>query len=234
MIRPLPTRRARPAAWVCVLRLVLLCAGVGLLSTAGYILIRSHVFQIYEGRAFDYLSSNPNRGPLCHDLAVRPSAAQPSSIGPSIRPPFIGEPVARMEIPGVGLSTLVMEGDDASTLRLSAGHIPGTALPGTEGNIAIAGHRDTVFRCLRSLRKNELITLDTPEARYTYRVETLSVVNPSQTSVLAPTHSNTLTLVTCYPFYFIGPAPQRFIVTARQISALKSRRASLSPGRAAG
>lgn len=219
MIRPLPTRRARPAAWVRVIRLMLLSVGLGLLSAAGYMLIRARVFQIYEGRAFDSLLSQQDARPLHSGAAAGLSTTQ-SRTPRHFKLLLRGEPIARIEIPSVGLKTLVLEGDDARTLELGAGHIPGTALPGADGNIGIAGHRDTVFRCLRNLKKNQIIILDTPDARYTYRVEALTVVNPTQTSVLRCSHQDVLTLVTCYPFHFIGAAPQRFIVRARMVSPL--------------
>jgi sortase A len=129
------------------------------------------------------------------------------------------EPIARLQIPSVGINTLVLEGDDGHALRLGAGHIPGTALPGEEGNVGIAGHRDTFFRPLRKIEQNDSITLETQDAVYTYRVDAIEVVDPSLVALLQPTPNNTLTLVTCYPFYFVGAAPERFIVRAHRLSS---------------
>jgi sortase A len=121
----------------------------------------------------------------------------------------------RLAIPRVGLSVLLGEGTDKLTLLRVAGHVHGTSFPGESGNVAIAGHRDSVFRPLREVRSGDLIQLETPDGRFEYMVEDLQVVGPERVDVLAPTPDNVLTLVTCYPFTFIGPAPQRFIVRAR-------------------
>ncbi len=217
MIQCFPTLATRRPAWLRPVRVALLVVGLALLSSAGYILLRARVFQIYEGRAFDYTARTRVEGDRSESAASRPLA---KSRAPRqfVALPRRGAPIARIVIPSIGLDTLVLEGDDARTLTLGAGHIPGTALPGEPGNVGIAGHRDTIFRSLRHLRKNDTITLDTTAARYTYRVEALSIVPPSQNSVLATTRGRVLTLVTCYPFYFIGAAPERFIVRAQQVT----------------
>jgi LPXTG-site transpeptidase (sortase) family protein len=98
----------------------------------------------------------------------------------------------------------VREGDDVKTLRRAVGHIPGTALPGGTGNAALAGHRDTFFQGLRDIQKGDQITLSTPAGNARYVVRSTRVVDPSDVSVLAPTSGSTLTLVTCYPFNYIG------------------------------
>jgi sortase A len=144
------------------------------------------------------------------------------------------EPIARLQIPSVGINTLVLEGDDDHALRLGAGHIPGTALPGEEGNVGIAGHRDTFFRPLRKIERNDSITLETPDAVYTYRVDAIEVVDPSLVALLQPTPDNTLTLVTCYPFYFVGAAPERFIVRAHRLSSPKDHASSSKEGSSMG
>jgi sortase A len=94
------------------------------------------------------------------------------------------------------------------------GHIPGTALPGEDGNIVLAAHRDTFFRPLRNIQKGDEIALTTLSGAYRYRVESIQIVGPDDVGVLSPTKQPTLTLVTCYPFYFVGSAPKRFIVRA--------------------
>jgi sortase A len=114
---------------------------------------------------------------------------------------------------------MIVEGVTEPELRLGSGHIPGTALPGERGNVAIAGHRDTVFRPLRSIQANDFIQLVTLDGRYGYRVVSTQIVGPSDVQVLNPTRRDTLTLVTCYPFYFVGPAPKRFIVRAVRSTA---------------
>ena len=125
-----------------------------------------------------------------------------------------GAVVGRVDIPRIGVSAVVREGDDVTTLRRAVGHIPGTALPGETGNAALAGHRDTFFRGLRDIRNGDQVTLSTPAGTARYLVRSTRVVDPSEVSVLAPTYGSTLTLVTCYPFNYIGAAPKRFIVRA--------------------
>jgi sortase A len=130
-----------------------------------------------------------------------------------------GEPIAvgMIEIPAVGLATRVLEGSDARILGLSVGHIAGTALPGPSGNIGLAGHRDTYFRSLRRIKVGDTIRLTTVAGTFKYRVVSLRVVLPSAIEVLNDTQQPTLTLVTCYPFDFIGAAPQRLIVHAEMV-----------------
>jgi len=117
----------------------------------------------------------------------------------------------------IGLSVMVIEGTGAKALRRAAGHIAGTALPGQPGNIGISAHRDTFFRPLRNIRQDDIITLTTMGGEYRYRVVSTRVVNPSGVEVLGPSQTEVLTLVTCYPFYFVGSAPQRFIVRAERV-----------------
>lgn len=121
--------------------------------------------------------------------------------------------VGRLEIPEIGLEVMVLNGVDARTLRRGAGWLPYTARPGS-GNAAIAAHRDTHFRPLRRIKEGDIIHLTTLDGRYKYRVEWTAVVDPGDTAVLGPTEKPTLTLITCYPFYYEGKAPQRFIVRA--------------------
>jgi sortase A len=125
--------------------------------------------------------------------------------------------VGMIEIPAVGLATRVLEGSNAPTLRLAVGHIPGTALPGPSGNVGLAGHRDTFFRPLRRIKVGDEIRLTTMAGTFKYRVVSLRVVLPEAIEVLHDTPLPTLTLVTCYPFDFIGTAPQRLIVHAEMI-----------------
>jgi sortase A len=113
----------------------------------------------------------------------------------------------------------VSEGDGSRTLLRAVGHIPGTALPGEEGNAGLAAHRDTFFRRLRELRKGDGLRISTPSGTFDYVVEATAVVLPRRTAVLAPTAVPSATLVTCYPFGFIGPAPYRFVVRARLVEA---------------
>jgi sortase A len=124
-----------------------------------------------------------------------------------------------MEIPRVGISVMVLEGVSNPILRRAAGHLESTAKPGQPGNVAIAAHRDTFFRALRNVRDQDIITLTTLTGTYRYQVDSVEVIGPNDTGVLSDSSQPTLTLITCYPFYYVGPAPNRFVVRARQISS---------------
>jgi sortase A len=125
-----------------------------------------------------------------------------------------GALVGRIELPRLEISAVVREGDDDRTLRTAVGHIPGTAMPGDPGNAGLAGHRDTFFRNLRRVRVGDRIVVTTPASIFHYTVTATRIVTPTDVSVLDPTTQQTLTLVTCYPFTYIGAAPLRFIVRA--------------------
>ena len=129
------------------------------------------------------------------------------------------ELVARIEIPRLNLKAIVREGDDDGTLKHAVGHVPSSALPGDIGNVAFAAHRDTIFRPLRNIKKNDRIVVSTLDGIYEYEVQWTRIVSPSDVSVLQASASKELTLITCYPFYYIGSAPRRFIVHAIQIGA---------------
>lgn len=126
--------------------------------------------------------------------------------------------LGRIVIPRLHLRAMVREGTEENTLSLAAGHIPHTALPGEKGNVGVAAHRDTLFRGLKDIRKNDLIQFETRTGNFNYRVEATEIVKPEDVSVLKPGPFPELTLVTCYPFHYVGNAPDRFIVKARQVS----------------
>ena len=130
-------------------------------------------------------------------------------------------PVGRLEIPSLDLAVMVLEGTDEATLNRAVGLIKGTARPGELGNVGIAGHRDGWFRALRKVLPGDEIVLRTLEGRYRYRIEEIEIVEPSDTSVLDSTDEARLTLVTCYPFYWMGNAPQRYIVKAELVDAVR-------------
>lgn len=125
----------------------------------------------------------------------------------------------RIEIARLGIDAEIHEGDDAATLRVSVGHIPGTAVPGDHGNVALAAHRYSHFRGLQNVRCGDRIQVTTPDGDFRYEVDTIRVVEISQVEVLDPTPDPTLTLVTCFPFDYVGDAPQRLIVRAHRVSA---------------
>jgi sortase A len=141
-----------------------------------------------------------------------------------------GSLFGRIEIPRIGVSVLIIEGVKPHSLKVAVGHVPGTALPGEPGNVGIAGHRDTFFRKLREIRNHDAIRLTTLDGSYDYLVESTRVVGPGAVEVLQGSGESELTLVTCYPFYYTGPAPDRFIVRARMVvpASDRSLRVSLS------
>lgn len=123
----------------------------------------------------------------------------------------------RLEIERLGLSVMVGEGTNEHQLGLGAGHVSGTSMPGKAGNTAVSAHRDTYFRPLRNIKTDDMIVVTTNEAKFRYKVSSIRLVPPTDLSVLMPHQGETLTLITCYPFYFIGAAPKRFIVLAERI-----------------
>lgn len=125
-----------------------------------------------------------------------------------------GSPIAALSIPRIQLSAMVLHGSDAQTLRRGPGHLENTAFPGEPGNVVIAGHRDSFFWSLQNVHLGDDIFLDTRDGPLQYRVTSVRVVKPRDVSVLATTDEAVLTLITCYPFWVIGPAPDRFVVRA--------------------
>jgi LPXTG-site transpeptidase (sortase) family protein len=128
-----------------------------------------------------------------------------------------GDVIGELDIPRLQVSVMIFEGDDAGILSHGAGHIPGTALPAGSGNIGIAAHRDTYFRPLRNIHGDDLIALKTPNGTSRYTVTETKIVRPSAIGVLSRAPGRDLTLVTCYPFFYVGNAPERFIVHARKM-----------------
>jgi sortase A len=127
------------------------------------------------------------------------------------------ELIGRLEIPRLQLSVMVVDGDDEATLKVAAGHLPDTPLPWEFGNSAVAGHRDSFFRPLSQVKMNDSLRLVTPHGEFHYVVSSMRVVKPDDLSVLAQNGRSALTLVTCYPFSYVGRAPKRFIVRADHI-----------------
>jgi sortase A len=183
----------------------LLAIGIACLGYFGYVSAETVLYQAYENRELDAILAS--REP---ELAN----AAPDTPPEARRAVANGETVGRLEIPRLKVSAVVKAGVDSRTLRLAVGHIPGTAFPGETGNVGLAGHRDTFFRRLRDVRSDDEIVLTTPDGVYRYRVDRTDVVEPSDVWVLDPTEQPTLTLVTCYPFTYVGSAPQRFVVRA--------------------
>ncbi len=177
---------------------------IAMLGYSAWVLTDSAIFQHREKQRLDRLTHSQG---LLRTVAVKAGV----SIG---RDGLIG----RLEVARLGVSVAVIEGTDQPTLRRAAGHISGTALPGQAGNIGIAGHRDTFFRPLRNVQRDDIITLNTAAGEYRYRVVSTKIVSPKDVAVLNSDGNEVLTLVTCYPFYFVGAAPNRFIVRAERIA----------------
>jgi len=176
-----------------------------LLMTAGTILVflgARDVFESYFGQAVAARNFTP----------ASVTVSTHASLPPRIQ---VGDTVAKLSIPRLHTELYVVEGDNERELRRGPGHVPGSAMPGTNGNMVIAGHRDTHFRVLKDIRPGDDIVLQTATQEFHYKVRGTSVVSPHNTASLRPTDQPVLHLVTCYPFYWVGSAPKRFVVDAQ-------------------
>jgi len=184
---------------------------IGLLCLGTYIVltVQSYLYQEEMEETFEAMSVSPDITPGNNGREHGVEPAMPKTLTE-------GDLVGRLEIPRLKISVMVLEGIQSRTLRLGAGHIPGTSYPGYRGNMGIAAHRDTFFRPLSSVKENDVIKFSTPGKTTEYRVVSTSIVSPDDVEVLKAQGKDKLTLVTCYPFYYVGPAPQRFIVTAEK------------------
>ena len=189
----------RLSAW---LERLLIVFGCSCLVAVGMSRVRAASFQKTAAQAFER-------------QLMTPATPEPPGEESAQAMPIVHGPIGRLEIPRLDVSVIVMEGDDDTTLARAVGHLPDTALPWEPGNAVIAGHRDTFFRPLRNVREGDEIRMTTARGTFDYRVVRTEIVEPTNLSVLAPTPSRSLTLVTCYPFSYIGSAPQRFIIHAR-------------------
>jgi len=200
-------RAKRIVAWSQRLLFAFGCSALGYCAFA---VAASSYYQLTARQQFrdsaqkaDVLSSTTRKGPRFRSpLRVASGMA------------FLG----RVDIPRLELSAMVVEGASSRVLRLAVGHVPGTALPWQSGNVALVAHRDTFFRHLGELKPGDIVRMTVPGARYSYRVTFTDVVTPDQTWVLEPSSGESLTLITCYPFHFIGLAPRRFVVRARRLN----------------
>lgn len=182
----------------------LFAGAASMLAYCGFVLADAWIFQKGENHRLTRL--------LIDRQDVVASAVSLNNLPPT----GIGGLLGRIEIPRLGVSAIVIEGTSAKTLRRAVGHIPGTGLPGRPGNVGISGHRDTFFRPLRNIRQNDIITLRTLFGEYRYCVVSIKIVDPYDVAILDPAGNQVLTLVTCYPFYLVGAAPDRFIVRAER------------------
>jgi len=181
---------------------VLIAGGAFLLYVGGHELYDSRAGQAEAARAFEQpVPDTPETRAATHPVNLHNAAR--------------GDTVAKLKIPRLDTELYVVEGDGAKELRRGPGHLAGTAMPGEDGNCVIAGHRDTHFRVLKDIREGDDIILQTPAGQFLYRVKRTRIVSPENTSALAPTSTAELNLITCYPFYYVGSAPKRFIVQAK-------------------
>jgi sortase A len=193
--------RHRASLWT---ERALLGGGALLLAAWAAVTLEARVYGFRQERRLERILQEPRQAP--------PRRRSPAR---KVRPMVASEDlVGRIEIPRLGLKAIVAEGVSAGTLSRAVGHLPGTALPGGDGNVVLAAHRDTFFRPLKDVREGDDIQLTTPQGRYGYRVEATQVVDPGRTDLLEAEGPPRLTLVTCYPFYLVGSAPDRFIVRA--------------------
>ncbi len=194
----LPTRTRARLHWS---RYLFFAIGTLLLTYVAYIWLETKLYQDKQSHEFDQvLHGTPAASAKSPDTANREGAL-----------------LGRLEIKSVGLSAMIQEGVEDETLRRAVGHIPGTPSLGKQGNIGLAAHRDTFFRGLRNIRLNDEITLTTTNGDTRYRVASTQIVDPEDTKVLDDSPDYLLTLVTCYPFNFVGTAPKRFIVRAHKV-----------------
>jgi sortase A len=217
------------------LRVLFMLAGLAGIGYYGYSLADQYIYQAYANWAFDqgisghrvtfedYLrSETPLRyflstAPPTPTIAKAPSIAVEPGL-PSPPRPAEGDLLGKLEIARLNISAMVREGVDDDTLRRAVGHVPSTALPGETGNFSIAAHRDTLFRALKDIKKDDRITFQSENHTFVYQVVSTQIVKPTDVSVLnAEADQKLLTMITCYPFYFVGSAPERFIVKARML-----------------
>ena len=190
-------------------QLTLSACAVLLLGYCAFVLLDAWIFQKRESRDLDRLQRRERALSVGRPLPAYAASPRGTSAA-------TGDLIGRIVIPRIFLTAVVVDGTDKTALRRGVGHIPGTSLPGEQGNVGLAGHRDTLFRLLKDLRPSDEIQFSTFNGEIRYVVEAILIVDPEDVGVLAPTSENMLTLVTCYPFFYIGPAPKRFVVRARQ------------------
>lgn len=196
---------------------VLLC-GAALLHYVRGVTAQTQGLRVFEERRARAVRP-PGENPGITTVASPVSTAANASPTPDATN-RVGEPIARIRIPSARMDYVVFEGTDSETLEKGPGHVPGTEQPGGDSgskNCVITGHRDSHFRHLGWLRKGHRIELDTADGKKTYAVVSREIVAPDAVRVLQPTPTQRLTLITCYPFDYIGPAPKRLVVVAEPV-----------------
>jgi sortase A len=207
------------------LELVLLAGGVAGLGLWGWSAAREGVYEDWHNWLFDRQESGRSATVADYFKDRLTGSNKPAEtvdpavpVAPLPRRPANGNLLGRLQIPRLKLQAVVREGTAEKTLSIALGHVAGTAKPGENGNVGVAGHRDSLFRGLRNIQLNDRIVFETSEGdTYIYQVTGTKIVKPTEVSVLNAGLYPELTLVTCYPFNYIGSAPERFIVKARQM-----------------
>jgi len=189
-----------------------LIAGLVALGYAGSQALDAYTFQTLEQDKFEARMGAPP------EAVLAPEAVPATGLVVTRATPM-GNVIGEIELPRVGLKAIVVQGDSEKLLNRAVGHLTDSALPGEIGNVALAGHRDGLFRPLRKVLPGDRITLRTAEREFHYEVIWAAVVPPAVVSVLQPTRERSLTLVTCFPFYYVGAAPERFVVRAREVES---------------
>lgn len=210
-----------------------LLIGVVLLALWSGAWLESYAFQASESKKLEAARIERAFAPSAADVNVHAAFIGPPEAGAKLRTRERTDALGRIEIPRLGITAIVAQGVDDKTLKRAVGHVAWTALPGRPGNCALAGHRDTFFRGLGDVRKYDWIRIVTPERTLTYQVAWTEVVDPSRVDLLDSTDTRALTIVTCYPFKFVGRAPKRFVVRALQVESIAARSnqsSDLEPG----
>jgi sortase A len=192
------------------LSLALCAVGIGLLAYWAAVTIDAYLFQRQLTQRLETTISPDS-------VASDSLSSVPEVASSTRREADTSGLIGRFEIPRLGISAMVTEGVTRQALGRGIGHVPGTAFPGERGNVGLAAHRDTYFRRLKGVAQGDRVRLDTPDGVFSYEVEWAQVVNPDRVDLLRDTGRRALTLVTCYPFNWVGSAPQRFVVRCRAI-----------------
>jgi len=180
-------------------------------AAIGTLMILLAATAVVEGWFYQWLGHGQFTAALLSEKRVHAAGKPSAAVN---RRPARGTLIAKLQVPRLNMSVVVLEGSDDGTLKKGPGHIEETALPGELGNVGIAGHRDTHFRPLRNIQIGDKVIVTTTTSAIHYFIDTIDIITPTDMEILDPTSGPTLTLVTCYPFEFIGNAPMRYVIRA--------------------
>jgi sortase A len=187
---------------------LLIVAGLLALAYAAYVVFDARSYQVAEHRRLESTRQQSHAGLPTRDAFYSMTSRSIAE----------GTAIGEIRIPRLELTAVVAQGESADVLQRAIGHLADTSLPWESGNVVLAGHRDTFFRSLKWIRIGDAIELTTPYGDFEYLVEWTAVVGPDHIDVVGPTGRSTVTLITCFPFSYVGPAPKRFVVRARETS----------------